>query len=269
MRKALLPALAVVLCLLLASCATPNPYGEENPYVYVIGQKGSYVFSTTDSEVASNFADLGPLQYRRVTGCLDPVTGRMYGAIEGDFRKGYVNTGLSVSGQFDKIRGKGLTYWKHRESGIELAVPANGIILFATDGIAGVVESTFTNPVLNERTDLASRIISVDTGVYVEKPVVMPDVGLDLDGAATERFDYIMLLADTSKYDLDFGLTTENYASSFLTLLRAAYVAALKEAGEKVNVSALKDIVFSSGKNVYLKEQVFDKKIISSIMTEN
>ncbi len=268
MRKALLPVFAVVLCLVLASCATQNPFGEENPYVYVIGQKGSYVFSTTDKEVAQSFAELEPLEYSRVTGCFDPLTGRMYGAIEGDFRRGSVNTGLSLSGQFEKVKDTGITFWRHRESGIELYVPANGIILFATSGISDVRQSTFINPVPSERADLASRIISVQTGVYVDEPVSIPDVGLDLDSASSEKFDYIILLAEGRKYDLDFGLKTEDYASTFLTLLRAAYVASLREAGEKVDVSLLKNIVYSNGKNVYLKEQVFDNSIITSIMTE-
>lgn len=268
MRKALLPVFAVVLCLVLASCATQNPFGEENPYVYVIGQKGSYVFSTTDREVAQSFAELDPLEYSRVTGCFDPLTGRMYGAIEGDFRRGVVNTALSLSGQFEKIKASEFTYWRHRESRIELFVPANGIILFATSGIEDVRQSTFINPVPAARADLASRIITAQTGVYVDSPVTMPDVGLDLDNAASEKFDYIMLLADGRRYDLDFGLRTEDYASTFLTLLRAAYVTSLREAGEKVDVSVLKNIVYSNGKNVYLKEQVFDNRIITSIMTE-
>lgn len=268
MRKALFPVLAVVLSLILASCATQNPFGEKNPYVYVIGQKGSYVFSTTDKEVAESFAELDALEYKRVTGCFDPLTGRMYGAIEGDFRKGTVNTGLSVSGQFEKVKDGEITYWKHRESGIELFVPANGIILFATSGIADVIQRTFINPVPSARADLASSIISVQTGVYVNEPVLMPDLGLDLDSASAERFDYIMLLSDGKKYDLDFGLKTEDYASTFLTLLRAAYVTALREAGEKVDVGVLKNMVYSNGKTVYLKEQVFDNRIITSIMTE-
>ena len=268
MRKALLPVFCVVLCFILASCATQNPFGEKNPYVYVIGQKGSYVFSTTDKEVAQSFAELDPLEYKRVTGCFDPLTGRMYGAIEGDFKRGIVNTGLSLSGQFEKVREKDFSYWKHKDSGIELFVPANGIILFATSGIADVRQSTFLNPVPTERADLASVIVSVDTGVYVNEPVEIPDVGLDLDSAAAEKFDYIMLLANGNRYDLDFGLKTEDYASTFLTLLRAAYVTALREAGEKVDVKALKDIVYGSGKTVYLKEQVLDNKIITSILTE-
>lgn len=263
--KIQIPVFCLLLCLVLVSCATTNPFGDDNPYVYGIGDRGQYVFTTTDRGTAQVFANLEVLDYSRVTGCFDPATGFMYGAIEGSFGKTAVNTALGLSGQFEKNRS-GITYWTHKESGMQVFVPANGIVLFASEDIESVYDTTYLNPSRGTDTILADRILGASTGVYVSSPLLMPDLGFNIADAAMERFDFILLISDGIKYDVLFGLTDSSFADSFLTLLRSAYVGALREAGKKVDTSYLRQIILKDGTTVYLKDQDYTYELVPSIL---
>lgn len=264
MKRALPVLFAVLATLILASCATSNPFGEANPFVYAIGEEGSYVFTTTDRETVKAFADFGPLDYRRVTGCYDPYTGDMYGAVEGSFGKGTVDTALDLSGQFEKVTDT-ITYYIHKESGLQLYVPARGILLFSSTDVAALYKSTFLEASRTVNPDLALRILSSATGVYVYRPWKLPDFGFNLSDASTERFESIVILSDNVKYNVLFNMTAKEYAHSFITLLKAAYTTALREAGQRTDVAYLKSIILEDGSTVMLLDQEFDSSLLGNL----
>ena len=266
MKKLKFLPVAVILLVLLVSCGTSNPFGEKNPFVYSIEQEGSYVFTTTDKNTVNSFADFGPLEYKRVSGFYNPDSGLFCGAVEGSFSKVAVNTALSVSKLFEKVKEGKFTFYRHKESGLQLYAPANGIILFSNGYVEDLYNQAFVNRSENSHAELATRILSASTGVYVSSPTVLPDLGFDISSEAAERFDYIVILSDSEIYNAEFSMKTEKFADSFLTLIRTAYTTALREKGEKINTSYLKTIMLKKDNSVFLLEQDYDSKLISGIL---
>ncbi|MCR5761586.1 MAG: hypothetical protein K6F82_06315 [Sphaerochaetaceae bacterium] len=261
-RKILLIS-AIVLS--LVSCASMNPFTEENPFIGAIAEDGKYIFTTTDYESILSL----PIDIQRISGSYDPQTETMYGVIEGDFSKTIVNAGIKASGQFTKNKEDKLTYYVHNETGIQVTVPASGIILFSTDNIKEIYNRYFTKEketVLDR--DIISKLYSDVSGVYVKSPTELPQTGIDLSDAAVERFDYILLISDYDKFDTAFTLTTEEYADSFFKLLKAAYISMLKQNGEKADVSYLKLIITQEGNTIYLKDQDLEKNYVLQIFNE-
>lgn len=266
MKKHKFLPVAVILLILLVSCGTSNPFGEKNPFVYSIEQEGSYVFTTTDKNTVNSFADFGPLEYKRVSGFYNPDSGLFCGAVEGSFSKAAVNTAMSVSKQFEKVKEGKFTFYRLKEGGLQLYAPANGIILFSNGSVSDLYAQSFVNKTENSHAELATRILSASTGVYVYSPTVLPDLGFDISAEAAERFDYIVILSDSEKYNAEFSMKTDKFADSFLTLIRTAYTTALREKGEKIYTTYLKTIMLKKDNSVYLLEQDYDSKLISGIL---
>lgn len=266
-RHEFLPV-AVVLLILLVSCGTTSPYGEKNPFVYSIGQEGSYVFTTTDKETIAALADIDKLKINRVTGCYDPETGLFYGAVEGSFSKGIVNTGLSVSKQVQKVRGSKITYYRQTDGDLCFYAPSNGILFFANYDIENLYLSIFKEKTAQADTVLASKILSASSGMYVKSPTMIPDLGLGLSKETAERFDSIVLLSDSEKYSVDFSLRTQDFSDSFFKLIKTAYTTALKEAGEKIDVNQLKVVILQNGLTVTLTDQDYDPSVFTGMIDQ-
>ncbi len=260
MKKILLFS-AVVL--LLVSCASVNPFTDEKPFVSAIAEDGKYIFTTTDYE---SFISL-PLDVERVSGSLDPDTGILYGAIEGKFSKTIVTAAVNASGQFDKIKGSSSTYWIHKESKMEVAVPASGIILFSTKDIESIYEKLFVEKELSSlEPEIINSLYSDVSGLYVKNPTELPKMDMDLTGFAVDRFDFILLVADSESYDASFTLTTQEYTDSFFTILKAAYVTMLRQKGERPNTEYLSLIITKDEKTVHLLDQKLDKNYILQLI---
>ncbi len=259
MKKILLLS-AIVL--MLASCASVNPFTEDNPFVGAIAEDGKYIFTTTDYE---EFLSL-PLEIERVSGSFDPQTEVLFGAIEGKFSKTIVTAGLNASGQFTKKKGSSITYWIHKESAIEVYVPASGIILFSTANVEQIYEKYFVEKKSNKlEPQIISSLYSNTSALYVKNPKKLPEMDMDLSGFAVDRFDFILLVADKEKYSTAFNLTTEEYANSFFTVLKASYVTMLRQNGQKPDTEYLKLIITQEGNTVNLLDQKMDKNYILRI----
>lgn len=268
MKRVFFLSAVVVIMLLLVSCGTSNPFGEKNPIVYSIGQEGSYVFTTTDKETVKAVVDLDKLNYKRVSGVYNPQSGVLYGAVEGSFSRGIINTGLSFSKDLKKVKGDKITYYSLADGTMSFYVPANGIVFFANSDIERYYNSVFIDHTEQSDPALSTAILSESTGVYVINPSVIPNIGFDFSDQNAERFNYLLLLSDSVKYCLKFGLKTHNYSDSFFKLIKASYTTSLKEQGIKPDLNYLKNIIVQDGLIVTLSDQVYNPAIFTSLINQ-
>ncbi len=264
-RFAVLPTLVAILCvLLLASCVTKSPIGDQE-YFQGLGLDGEFVITVNADllDVSDYISSEDPaisyitermsrlsvaLRDRRTD--VPPVTTDFsefdyYGAIEGDFSKNLVNGALSVSSAFSSSKDKKtkLKFFIDNQSGLEAAVPANGIILFSTSDVVENYKQTYTEgrPVHIPDED-ARKLASSQIGVYVSNPRTMIELGFDITEQALENIETVLLVMDDDMISVDFRLKSEDLASSFSVLIKAGYVGNLRREGQKVDVAALKEM---------------------------
>ena len=264
-RFAVLPTLVAILCvLLLASCVTKSPIGDQE-YFQGLGLDGEFVItvnadlldisdyiSTEDpaiSYITERMSRLSvALRDRRTDVPLvttDFSEFDYYGAIEGDFSKNLVNGALTVSSAFSSSKDKKtkLKFFIDNQSGLEAAVPANGIILFSTSDVVENYKQTYTEgrPAHISDED-ALKLVSSQIGVYVSNPRTMIELGFDITEQALENIETVLLVMDDDMISVDFRLKSEDLASSFSVLIKAGYVGNLRREGQKVDVAALKEM---------------------------
>ena len=256
--------LAIVCVLLLVSCVTKNPIGDQE-YFQGLGLDGEFVITINadlidvseyiESEdaavtyITERMSRLSlALRDRRTD--VPPVTTEFtefdfYGAIEGDFSKKLVNGALSLSSLFSSSKDSKtkLKFYVDNESGLEVAVPANGIILFSNTDVAENYNQTYTEGRTTYISDEdALKLSASQIGIYVANPRTMIDLGFEISEQSLENMDSILLVMDDDKITVDFRIKSEELASSFSVLIKASYVGNLRRAGVKVNVSELKEM---------------------------
>ncbi len=146
--------LAVVL--LLCSCVTKMPYGDEQ-YFQGLGLDGEFVITVNadlldvDSFISSDDAAVNYIKDRmtRLSIALndnglsesavvsDFSTYDFYGAIEGDFSKSLVSSALSLSSAFSSSKDAStkLKFFVDTQSGLEAAIPVNGSIIVSSSNV--------------------------------------------------------------------------------------------------------------------------------------
>ena len=256
--------LAIVCVLLLASCVTKNPIGDQE-YFQGLGLDGEFVITVNadlldvseyiESEdaavtyITERMSRLSLALKDRKTD-VPPVTTEFtefdfYGAIEGDFSKKLVNGALSLSSLFSSSKDSKtkLKFYVDNESGLEVAVPANGIILFSNTDVAENYNQTYTEGRTTYISDEdALKLSASQIGIYVANPRTMIDLGFEITEQSLENMDSILLVMDDDKITVDFRIKSEELASSFSVLIKASYVGNLRREGVKVNVSELKEM---------------------------
>ena len=256
--------LAIVCVLLLASCVTKNPIGDQE-YFQGLGMDGEFVITVNadlldvseyvESEdaavtyITERMSRLSlALRDRRTD--IPPVTTEFtefdfYGAIEGDFSKKLVNGALSLSSLFSSSKDSKtkLKFYVDNESGLEVAVPADGIILFSNTDVVENYNQTYTEGRTTYISDEdALKLSASQIGIYVANPRTMIDLGFEITEQSLENMDSILLVMDDDKITVDFRIKSEDLASSFSVLIKANYVGNLRREGVKVNVSELKEM---------------------------
>ena len=256
--------LAIVCVLLLASCVTKNPIGDQE-YFQGLGLDGEFVITVNadlldvseyvESEdaavtyITERMSRLSlALRDRRTD--IPPVTTEFtefdfYGAIEGDFSKKLVNGALSLSSLFSSSKDSKtkLKFYVDNESGLEVAVPADGIILFSNTDVVENYNQTYTEgrtTYISEEDAL--KLSASQIGIYVANPRTMIDLGFEITEQSLENMDSILLVMDDDRITVDFRIKSEELASSFSVLIKASYVGNLRREGVKVNVSELKEM---------------------------
>ena len=256
--------LTIVCVLLLASCVTKNPIGDQE-YFQGLGLDGEFVITVNadlldvseyveseDAAVSYITERMSRLSLALVDRRSDvpPVTSEFtefdyYGAIEGDFSKKLVSGALNLSSLFTRSKdGKTkLKFYVDNESGLEVAIPADGIILFSNTDVVDNYNQTYTEGRTTYISDEdALKLSASQIGIYVANPRTMIDLGFEITEQSLENMDSILLVMDDDKITIDFRIKSEELASSFSVLIKASYVGNLRREGVKVNVSELKEM---------------------------
>ena len=255
--------LTIVCVLLLASCVTKNPIGDQE-YFQGLGLDGEFVITVNadlldvseyveseDAAVSYITERMSRLSLALVDRRSDvpPVTSEFtefdyYGAIEGDFSKKLVSGALNLSSLFTSSKdGKTkLKFYVDNESGLEVAIPADGIILFSNTDVVENYNQTYTEGRTTYISDEdAQKLSASQIGIYVANPRTMIDLGFEITEQSLENMDSILLVMDDDRITVDFRIKSEELASSFSVLIKASYVGNLRREGVKVNVSELKE----------------------------
>lgn len=288
-RSAVLPTLIAILAvLLLASCVTKSPIGDRE-YFQGLGLDGEFVItvnadlldvsdyiSTEDTAISYITERMSRLSValRDRRSDIPLVTTDFsefdyYGAIEGDFSKNLVNGALTVSSAFSSSKDKKskLKFFIDNESGLEAAVPANGIILFSTTDVVDNYNRTYTQSSQAHISDEdALKLASSQIGVYVSNPRTMIELGFGITEQALENIETVLLVMDDDVISVDFRLKSEDLASSFSILIKAGYVGNLRREGVKVNVAELKEMFTQELDTVSVNSMPLTEEQKSSIL---
>ena len=264
-RNATRPVLlAFISILLLASCVTKNPIGDQE-YFQGLGLDGEFVITVNaDLLDVSQYVESEDVAVTYITERMSrlslalvdrrsdvpPVTSEFtefdyYGAIEGDFSKKLVSGALNLSSLFTRSKdGKTkLKFYVDNESGLEVAIPADGIILFSNTDVVENYNQTYTEGRTTHISDEDARKLSASQiGIYISNPRTMIDLGFEITEQSLENMDSILLVMDDDRITVDFRIKSEELASSFSVLIKASYVGNLRKEGIKVNVSELKEM---------------------------
>lgn len=190
-----------------------------------------------------------------------------YGAIEGDFSKLLVNTALSFSKEFAKNKDSEskLKFFVENNSGLEAAIPANGVILFSNNDVVSNYNSTVRNRTTHISDEDAKRLSSSQIGIYVAYPKTLMDLGFEIPQAALDNIRNVLLVMDDNTISIDFTLKSEDLAKSFSVIIKAGYIAKLRLEGQSVNISELKLMFTQEFEKVCVNELKLTDKQLDSI----
>lgn len=275
-RSSILIAL-VSFVLVLASCAHTTPF-KDRMYIQSFGTDGQLVLTvnaqrfdveefasendvTLDSQVqyiADRMTRLSIVLFDRTGeygdypanyGALD-----FDGAIEGNYSKALLNTALKLGGALTAEKGEsGLRFFTDEQSGIQAAVPKNGVILFSSSDIEANYEKAFgSDKVISD--EKAQKLASSMFGIYVSNPKTMLDIGLDVPQSALENIEYILIMMDTETLSVEFKLKSESLAKSFSVIVKASYVGDLRRDGLPIDFEQLKSQFVQELDMVYIRD---------------
>ncbi|MBR2282192.1 MAG: hypothetical protein IJ863_06190 [Spirochaetales bacterium] len=283
--KRLSALIIMALLVLLSSCVTRSPLGDEQ-YFQALGLDGQFVITVnadlldvgkyvdTSDKAVSYIADrMGRLSIA----LYDPNGGSIstdfsefdyYGALEGDYSKSLINSALSLSSLFTKQKDDDskLKFFVDNDSGLEVAVPTKGIILFSSTNVVDNYRQTYTSErVSNISSDDAARLAAAQIGVYVSNPRTMVDLGFEITKASLDNIESILLVMNDDIISVDFRIKSEELANSFSVLIKAGYVGNLRKNGEKIDVASLKRMFTQELSTVSVNDMPLSKEMKDSI----
>ncbi len=253
--------LGVCILALVPSCAHKSPlkdkmfiqsYGMDGQFVITVDATklnlGEYV-DTSSSDVdyvAQRMSRLSIVLFDKTGEYLDyPADLSVYnfdGAIEGDYSKTLLSAALKMSNLFTPEKGEsGLKLFVDETSGLQVAIPSNGIILFSSDSVEESYQSTFKSSEKLISDDQAQKLASCEIGIYVSNPKTLIDLGLDVPRSSLENIEYILLMLNGDTFSIDFKLKNEELAKSFSVIIKGSYVGQLRRAGETIDFEQLKE----------------------------
>ncbi len=177
------------------------------------------------------------------------------GAIEGNYSKTILNTALKTIETFDKVKSEsGLKYFADTQTGLELSVPANGIILFSSSDVENNYNLALKTADKIISDELAQKLSSCAIGIYVSNPKTMLDVGLGIPQSSLENIEYMLMTIDGDILACEFKLKNESLAKSFSVLIKASYVGDLRREGLPIDIKTLKEQFVQEFDMVYVKD---------------
>lgn len=287
MKKGVHSSILIALAsfvLVLASCAHTTPF-KDRMYIQSFGTDGQLVLTVNaqsfdvEGFAAENDVTLdSQVQYiadrmTRLSLVLSDRSGeyRDYpadyraldfdGAIEGNYSKALLNTALRLGGALTEQKGEsGLRFFTDEQSGIQAAVPKNGVILFSSSDVEANYEKAFGSEASSTGSDKvisdekAQKLASSMFGVYVSNPKTMLDIGLEVPQSALENIEYILIMMDTETLSVDFKLKSESLAKSFSVIVKASYVGDLRREGLPIDFEQLKGQFVQELDMVYIRD---------------
>ncbi len=253
--------LGVCILALVPSCAHKSPlkdkmfiqsYGMDGQFVITVDATklnlGEYV-DTSSSDVdyvAQRMSRLSIVLFDKTGEYLDyPADLSVYdfdGAIEGDYSKTLLSAALKMSNLFTAEKGESsLKLFVDETSGLQVAIPSNGIILFSSDSVEESYQSTFKSSEKLISDEQAQKLASCEIGIYVSNPKTLIDLGLDVPRSSLENIEYILLMLNGDTFSIDFKLKNEELAKSFSIIIKGSYVGQLRRAGETIDFEQLKE----------------------------
>ena len=242
------------ITLLLTSCVHKSPFVDEY-YFQAMGGESDFVVSVDVDKIKKEDPTLigvnDPLikelieRSSRISVSLTsdeyPMKDINYsGALEGDFSKFLLNTGMLWSSEFEKVN---VEHEYYTNGDIQARVAKNGLFLFSNEDYEKLYETTYENRVIHISDDIASLIASNVMGLYVKDPKTMFDLGFELPLAVLSKIDYALMyvcLIDGAYYlNTDIYMKETNDSNTLLSLIRNAVLAGLKSEGIRPDVKAL------------------------------
>lgn len=184
--------LVILIIFMVTGCVHKTPFQEE-PYFSALGREGEFVI-TVNLEKSSVLTDqlLVLLPDDAALDYLTSITDRLsvsailpviqqdgsydnneiefYGSIEGDLSMPILQTVLCISSEWEKVIKNTYSYWVNTNTGLQIAVPENGIAIFSQTGLDEVYQKTYVQRDIFVPLEIAERINNGLVGLYVEKP---------------------------------------------------------------------------------------------------
>ena len=255
--------LVLCVCILafMSSCAHKSPL-KDKMFIQSYGMDGQFVITVDASKIdlgeyidtSSSDVDYVAQRMSRLSIVLFDKTGEYSdypadlstydfdGAIEGNYSKTLLTTALKMSNLFAQEKGEsGLKLFVDDTSGLQVAVPTNGIILFSSDSVEESYQSTFKSSEKLISDEQAEQLASCEIGIYVSNPKTLVDLGLDVPRSSLENIEYVLLMLNGDTFSIDFKLKSQELAKSFSIIIKGSYVGQLRRAGETIDFEQLKD----------------------------
>lgn len=255
----------ISIVLLITSCVTRSPFTQEDPFFKTLTEDSAFVFT-----IATDKVDLGlekelgifASKIDRISFSLENDSYSDYptrfigydiqGAIEGKFTKTLIKTALGISEQFQKTDGKEIAFYKDTASGMELAVPHGGIILFSNTDVNQNYVENYTEKKAGVIVDelITSKLINADAGMFISDPETMIDFGFDIPHSVVKQIEWMLITILGDKLSLDVQFSSDSLARSFSYLIRGGYIASLKRSNVDFDITELKQVFLQDGNKV-------------------
>lgn len=185
------------------------------------------------------------------------------GAIEGDYSKFIINTGLGFSKDFSKVKEDGVKYYTNSENSIELGSPTSGVILFSNESYKELYDTTIKNRVIKISDEKAALIGESVMGLYVRSPQTMIALGFEIPlSVIVQMSDAVIYVVEKdSVFYLyaDITMKSSSLAKTLNTLLRNQVVAEIKRQGEKPDFKVLGQQYYTQDDKVLIRDRVMNE----------
>lgn len=157
------------------------------------------------------------------------------------------------------------------ESGLQVAIPTNGIILFSSNDVEATYEKTFKTSDKLISDQQAQKLATCEIGIFVSNPKTLINLGLDIAKSSLENIEYILIMLENETLSVDFKLKSEALAKSFSIIVKGSYVGQLRREGATINFEQLREQFVQefdmvSVNNLGLTEE--QKETIKSVVTQ-
>ncbi len=239
--------LVLMMIIFFTSCTHTTPF-KDDYYFRALGDKGDVVVTLNVDNSRELYEDVATQQD---TSALDPIVERSdrislsidtstsaeepsyYGGIEGNFGRFSTSTALLFNSEWEKVKTSTLTYFDNPNTGLQVAIPKSGIVLFSNDDIEKVFTKTFKEREIFVPYDIAKELGEGLFGLYIEDP---DDISLFTDAIPKTMLMSIdsvwcVLTGQKDDYRLFGEIRTKNTQSSRVlgTLLKMSYFVQIKK----------------------------------------